>query len=106
MTHFTHIFQITIKKTTTQTNRKATLTQPKPAADAKEKKTVAKNGPPRKPKKSVRFAAESCRRSLCFDDEETDFPNEGASVRSKREAAKVTDGFYKEKPLNSKLCQD
>lgn len=52
-----------------------------------------KNKAPVKPPKNVTFAAKSCRRSLCFSEDENVENEDG---RPKREAALVKSGFYKE----------
>lgn len=81
----------------TKGNQKSTSVQTKTAPGKSGKEAATKPRTRQNSKKTVSFDTKSCRRSLLFsDDEEEKVPIEAATVRSKRQAANLTDGFYKE----------
>lgn len=70
----------------------STSGQSKAAASNKGKQTTANDKKTKKSKKTVSFAKESCRRSLCFSDEEEQITqNETVNGRPKRVTAKLND---------------
>lgn len=99
---FTIIIQATNKKPPAKENPKVSDKKTTTAAKSKGKQTTGKKTT-RKSKKTVTFSDKSCRRSLCFSDDEECSQNDATTTRMKRDAAKVTDGFYKEKAINSKM---
>lgn len=100
------VFQTTAKKPVAKGKPKPSLKKSKTTARKKVKDTAAGSKTPRKAKKTVSFTTNTCRRSLCFSDEEEVDRDVALTGRLKRDAAIVAEGFYKEKPINSKISKD
>lgn len=88
-------FQTTVKKTECDTSSKKTAQESKTIDQKKKNPTITKKNAPKKPPKGVSFDRKSCRRSLCFSDEEEGIV-ETTDERQKRDVAKLAEGFYKE----------